>query len=66
MEYEIDAQWRFLYSFTPVSIAIQLTSQVLPPSVENDCSNLQDSFLMSEMMKRTRTGRPLHPITCVK
>jgi hypothetical protein len=54
-----DAQWRFFYSFTRVSIAIQFTSQVLPPSVENDCSNLQDSVLMSEMMKRTRTGRPL-------
>src|SRR5437667_11739461 len=44
---------------TRVSIAIQFTSHVLPPSVENDCSNLQDSGLMSEMMKRTRTGRPL-------
>jgi hypothetical protein len=54
-----DAQWRFFYSFTRVSIAIQFTSQVLPPSAENDCSNLQDSVLMSEMMKRTRTGRPL-------
>jgi hypothetical protein len=46
------------HSFTRVSIAIQFTSQVLPPSVENDCSNLHDSGLMSEMMKRTRTGRP--------
>ncbi len=54
-----DAQSRFFYSFTRVSIAIQFTSQVLPPSVENDCSNLQDSGLMSEMMKRTSTGRPL-------
>jgi len=42
-----------------VSIAIQFTSQVLPPFVENDCSNLQDCGLMSDMMKRTRTGRPL-------
>lgn len=44
---------RFFYSFTRVSIAIQFTSQVLPLSVENDCSNLQNSGLMSEMMKRT-------------
>jgi hypothetical protein len=51
------ARWRFLYSFTRVSIAIQFTSHVLPPFVENDCSNSQDSGLMSEMMKRTRTGR---------
>jgi hypothetical protein len=54
-----DAQWRFFYSFTRVSIAFQFTSQVLPPSAENDCSNLQDSGLRSEMMKRTKTGRPL-------
>ena len=47
-----DAQWRFFYSFTRVSMAIQFTSQVLPPSVENDCSNLQDFDLVSWMMKR--------------
>jgi hypothetical protein len=51
-----DAQWRFFHFFTRVSIAIQFTPP-LPPSVENDCSNLQDSGLMSEMMKRTRTGK---------
>jgi len=31
---------RLFYSFTRVSMAIQLTFQALPPSVENDCSNL--------------------------
>jgi hypothetical protein len=30
----------------------QFTSELLPPSVENDCSNLQDFDLVSWMMKR--------------
>jgi hypothetical protein len=47
------------HSLPRVSIAIQFVSRVLPPSVENACSNLEDSGLMSEIMKRTRTRRPL-------
>jgi hypothetical protein len=35
-----------------VSVAIQFTFQVLPLSVENDCSNLQDSGLMFNLTKR--------------
>jgi hypothetical protein len=47
------------HSFTRVSIAIQFISQVFRLSVEKYCSNLQESGLMSEMIKRTRIGRPL-------
>src|SRR6266702_3899668 len=42
-----------------VSTAIQFTSQILPPSSENDCSNRQEFEVMSEMTNRTRTTRPL-------
>src|SRR6266849_6159744 len=42
-----------------VSTAIQFTSQVLPPSAENDCSNRQEFDVMSEMTNRTRIVRPL-------
>src|SRR5207249_5662567 len=42
-----------------VSTAIQFTSQVLPPSSENDCSNRQEFDVMSEMTNRTRMARPL-------
>jgi hypothetical protein len=45
------------HSCKRVSMAIQFTSQVLPLSVENDCSNLQDSGLMSEMMGLRRVIR---------
>lgn len=42
-----------------VSVAIQLTSQVLPPSSENDCTKRAESGLMSQITKRTRIARPL-------
>lgn len=43
-----------------VSVAIQLTSQVFPPSAENDCSKRQEVRVTSEMTKRTRIARPLY------
>jgi len=41
-----------------VSVAIQLTSQVLPPSTEKACSKCAESGVMPEMTKRTRMSRP--------
>src|SRR6266487_1291823 len=40
--------------FTRVSIAIQFTSQVLPPSSENACSKRPESGVMSDQTFRTR------------
>jgi len=45
---------------TRVSIATQLTSQVLPSSSEKACSKRHDVAVMSEMTKRSRMGRPLN------
>jgi len=47
-------------SFTLVSTAIQFTSQVFPPSSENACSKRHESGVISDMMNRTRTARPLY------
>ena len=41
-----------------VSVAIQLVSHVLPPSLENDCSKWQEFGVMSEITNRTRIARP--------
>jgi hypothetical protein len=41
-----------------VSVAIQLTSHVLPPSSEKDCSKWHEFAVMSEITKRTRMARP--------
>jgi hypothetical protein len=41
-----------------VSLAIQLTSQVLPPSAENACSKRQEVGVMSKITNRTRMARP--------
>src|SRR6266536_6455608 len=46
--------------FILVSTAIQFTSQVLPPSSENDCSKRQEFGVMSEITNRTRMARPLN------
>jgi hypothetical protein len=43
-----------------VSIAIQFTSHVLPPSFENDCSKRHDVGVMSDITNRTRIDRPLN------
>src|SRR5258706_8073871 len=43
----------------PVSVAIQLTSYVLPPSSENDCSKRQEVAVMSLMTNRTKMARSL-------
>ena len=42
-----------------VSVAIQFTSQVLPPSSENACSKRQEFAVMSDQTLRTRIMRPL-------
>src|SRR5258705_1310328 len=47
------------HSCTRVSIAIQFTSQVLPPSSENACSNRHEFGVMSEITNRTKIARPL-------
>src|SRR5215831_18614870 len=47
-------------SFTRVSVAIQLTSQVLPPSSENACSKRHEFGVMFEITKRTKMDRPLN------
>jgi serine/threonine protein kinase len=41
-----------------VSVAIQFTSQVLPPSPEKDCSKRHESGVMTKMTKRTWIARP--------
>src|SRR6266498_2593607 len=48
-------------SFARVSMAIQFTSQVLPPSSENACSKRHEPGVMSDITNRTRTVRPLGP-----
>ena len=50
-------------SLPRVSVAIQFTSQVLPPSSENDCSKRTDVGVISEMTNRTRIARPLN-VSC--
>ena len=50
----------FHSSFTRVSVAIQFTSQVLPPSSENACSNRQEFGEMFDMTNRTKMARPLN------
>src|SRR5260370_21923835 len=47
-------------SFTRVSVAIQFTSQVLPPSSENACSTWEEFGAMSEMTNRTSMVLPLN------
>src|SRR5262249_56215780 len=46
--------------FNRVSVAIQLTSQVLPPSSENACSKRHEFGVMFEITKRTKMDRPLN------
>src|ERR1700704_3033260 len=48
-------------SFTRVWSVIQLTSQVLPPSSEKDCSKCGVSVLVFVQINRTRTDLPLGP-----
>jgi len=49
-------------AFTRVSVAIQLTSQVLPPSSENACSKRHEFGVMSEITNRTEwLGRSVFP-----
>src|SRR6185312_5578280 len=43
---------------TRVSVAIQFTSQVFPPSPEKDCSNRQEFSPVSEITNRTRIVLP--------
>ena len=45
-------------SSTRVSVAIQFTSQVFPPSSENDCSKRHEVGVMSEITNRTKIPRP--------
>src|SRR5262249_20069706 len=47
-------------AFNRVSVAIQLTSQVLPPSSENACSKRHEFGVMFEITKRTKMDRPLN------
>jgi hypothetical protein len=42
-----------------VSVAIQFTSHVLPPSSEKACSKRHESWAMSDMTNRTRIGPPV-------
>jgi hypothetical protein len=42
-----------------VSVAIQFSSQVLPPSSEKDCSNRHEFEVMSDVKNRTKMARPL-------
>src|SRR5258705_4113854 len=48
-------------SFTRVWSVIQLTSQVLPPSSENDCSKCGVSVLVFVQTSRHRMDLPLGP-----
>src|SRR5260370_16583782 len=48
-------------SFTRVWSVIQLTSQVLPPSSENDCSKWAEFGVMPDQTNRTRMALPLGP-----
>jgi hypothetical protein len=41
-----------------VNVAFQFTSQVLAPSAENACSNLNEVGVISEKMNRTKIARP--------
>ncbi|MFG1754734.1 hypothetical protein [Streptosporangium sandarakinum] len=41
-----------------MSTMVQLVSQVLSPSTENACSRRAESPVMSDRMKRARTGVP--------
>jgi hypothetical protein len=45
-------------SSTRVSVAIQFSSQVFPPSSENDCSKRHEAGVMSEITNRTKIARP--------
>lgn len=46
------------HSLVRVSMAIQFTSQVLPPSSENACSKRPELGVMLDQTLRTRTVRP--------
>lgn len=46
-------------SSTRVSVAIQLISQLLPPSAENACSKRHESAETHSMTNRTKIDRPL-------
>src|SRR5216683_4690016 len=48
-------------SFTRVWSVIQFTSQVLPPSSENDCSKWAEFGVMFDQTNRTRMALPLGP-----
>jgi hypothetical protein len=47
-------------SATRVSVAIQFTSHVLPPSSENACSKRHEFAVTSDMTNRTKIARPLN------
>src|SRR5580700_8450834 len=47
-------------SLTRVSVAIQFTSQVLPPSAENACSKWQEAGVTSDQTCRTKMFFPLN------
>jgi hypothetical protein len=57
--YEIRSVRFVRFIFHRVSVAIQFTSQVLPPSSENACSNRHEFGVMSEITNRTKMARPL-------
>src|SRR5258708_35567026 len=46
-------------SFIRVSVATQLTSQLLPPSSENACSKRHEFVVMFDITNRTRMARPI-------
>src|SRR5258708_7606029 len=48
-------------SLTRVWSVIQFTSQVLPPSSENDCSKWGEFVLVFDQINRTRMALPLGP-----
>src|SRR5229473_1518425 len=47
-------------SFTRVWSVIQFTSQVLPPSSENDCSKWGEFVVVSAQINRTRIALPFN------
>jgi hypothetical protein len=59
-----EAQWRFFYFFTRVSIAIQFTSQVLPPSVEKDFTVLISEEAARGGCAESHAGQTILSLVC--
>src|SRR5581483_10357926 len=57
-DFETSELWARNSSCTRVSVAIQLTSHVLPPSSENACSKRHEVEVMSDQTFRTRIILP--------